>query len=160
MSKVILASVFLGAFLILVFLFRLTRHQPSVPQTEVSRNTQIRVGDKSLSVEVADTAESRAGGLMNRPSLPWDEGMLFVFASEQPLSFWMKNTLMPLDIAFADATGVIFQIEQMEPQTLSSHPSSRQAKYALEVNQGWFAASGVKVGDKLSKDNPSKGLSF
>lgn len=149
MSKVLLALVFLGAFLVLVFLYRLILHQPLVPQVGVPKNAQIRVGDKSLSVEVVDTAESRAKGLMHRSSLSWGEGMLFVFESEQPLSFWMKNTLIPLDIAYADIDGVIFQIEQMEPQTLTPHPSSRYAKYALEVNHGWFAASVVKIGDKI-----------
>jgi len=106
-----------------------------------------------LLVEVADTTQQRTKGLMSRTSLPWDQGMLFVFDSEQPLSFWMKDTLIPLDIAFADASGVIFQIDSMEPQTLTAHPSSRPAKYALEVNRGWFASSRVKIGDKIAVGN-------
>ncbi|MDP2874036.1 MAG: DUF192 domain-containing protein [bacterium] len=145
-----IASVFIGAFLVLLFLVLLTRREVASPLVAGSRKTQIRVGDKSLSVEVAETSESRARGLMNRASLPWDEGMLFVFDQEQALAFWMKNTLIPLDIAFADAAGVIFQIAQMEPQTLTPHPSSRLAKYALEVNRGWFAKNGLKAGAKIA----------
>lgn len=150
MSKVLSALALLGAFLVLVFLNRLAVHKSVAPQANNSKTTRIRVGDRFLSVEVVSTAESRARGLMNRASLPWDEGMLFVFESEQPLAFWMRNTLIPLDIAFADAAGVIFQIEPMEPQTLNSHPSIKPAKYALEVNRGWFEARGVKIGDRIA----------
>jgi len=113
---------------------------------------RLRVGQAYLSVEVAFTSASRARGLMFRPSLPADRGMLFVYREPALVSFWMKDTSIPLDIAFADGEGVIFQMETMTPYSLDSYLSQKPARYALEVNRGWFAAQGVRVGDHLVLD--------
>jgi uncharacterized membrane protein (UPF0127 family) len=98
-------------------------------------------------VEVASTPQTRATGLMNRFSLQQDHGMLFVFESPQPLAFWMKNTYIPLSIAFVDERGRIVNIENMRPQDESTHWSKGPARYALEMRQGWFAARGIGAGD-------------
>jgi len=102
---------------------------------------------KEIRVELAKTPEERAIGLMNRKQLEKDEGMFFIFESEGYHSFWMKNTLLPLSIAFIDKDRRIVDIKDMKPLTLDSHSPSRQVVYALEMNKGWFAANGVRVGD-------------
>ncbi len=100
-------------------------------------------------VEIADGPFERARGLMYRKSLGEDRGMLFVFSRDQELSFWMKNTRIPLSIAYIDSKGRITDILDMKP--LDDKPphyvSSEPAQYALEVNQGFFDEHGVKVGD-------------
>ena len=101
-------------------------------------------------VEVVDTPDQRATGLMNRFSLQPEHGMLFVFDKPQPLAFWMKNTYIPLSIAFVDAQGMIINIEDMRPQDESTHWSRANALYAIEVMQGWFAARGISAGTKVS----------
>jgi uncharacterized membrane protein (UPF0127 family) len=108
-------------------------------------------GDKvEVWVEIADNDAERARGLMGRTALAEDRGMLFVFDEEQTLSFWMKNTLIPLSIAFMDSEGRIVDIQDMKP--LDDDPphyvSAKPARYALEVNQGFFEERGVKVGDR------------
>ncbi len=105
-------------------------------------------GHKVLA-EVAATDNSRATGLMYRRMMPEHRGMLFVFAHAQPQSFWMMNTYLPLSIAFIDEAGVIVNIADMKPLTTDPHPSSRPAKYALEMNQGWFARRGIKAGARV-----------
>lgn len=102
---------------------------------------------QALTVEIADDREERSTGLMNRDSLPEDHGMLFVHPEPDTLRFWMKDTTIPLDLAYLDAEGVIFQIEAMEPLSLEVKESEGLALYALEVNRGWFAEHGVEVGD-------------
>lgn len=109
----------------------------------------ITVGPHSMLVEVADTGENRARGLMNRESLPADEGMLFVYPDEEPRSFWMKNVRFPLSIAFADKDGKIVSIADMKPMSSRSTTSGAAAMYALEVNEGWFLEHDVTVGQKL-----------
>lgn len=101
----------------------------------------------ALTVEVADEPDERSTGLMRRDSLPEDRGMLFVFPGPDTLRFWMRETTIPLDLAYLDAAGTIFQIEAMEPLSLEVVESDRPARFALEVNRGWFAAHGVAVGD-------------
>jgi len=100
-----------------------------------------------LVAELAVTDEERAIGLMFRASLPDGEGMLFVFERDQPLSFWMQNTFIPLSIAFIASDGRIDEIRDMRPLDLAAVASSRPARYALEVPQGWFGRAGVQVGD-------------
>lgn len=109
----------------------------------------IRVAGIEVMVEIADDDEERSRGLMHRESLPEDQGMLFVYTEERTLSFWMRNTLIPLDIAYIDREGRIVDIQQMEPQDSTTHPSAAPAMYALEMNQGWFEAHDVKVGDRI-----------
>ena len=99
-----------------------------------------------LTAEVAANDNSRTVGLMHRRMMPENRGMLFVFTYAQPQSFWMMNTYLPLSIAFIDEQGVIVNIDDMKPLTTDPHPSAKPAKYALEMNQGWFAKRGIKAG--------------
>ena len=117
----------------------------------------IKVGDKSLKVSLAITPEQQKRGLMNIQGmpprvLPEDQGMLFVYRREEMISFWMKNTTIPLSIAFIDKKGVIKEIKDMEPGSRASVRPERPAQYALEVNRGWFTKNNVRVGDKLKLD--------
>ncbi|HXU51961.1 MAG TPA: DUF192 domain-containing protein [Casimicrobiaceae bacterium] len=106
----------------------------------------IDVGGRAIRVEVADSAGVRETGLMNRFSIPADEGMLFVFPVPQPLAFWMHDTYMPLSIAFIDAEGRILNIEEMAPRSDATHLSHGEALYALEMRQGWFRRHGIEPG--------------
>ncbi len=111
---------------------------------------KIIVGKTPLRVEVAATPEKQERGLMFRQSLPEDEGMLFVFKEPQELTFWMRNTLIPLDIAFVSADGVILNIHQAKPLDESiQYRSAGSAKYVIETNQGWFARHGIQPGDRV-----------
>lgn len=115
-------------------------------------------GEKvELQVEIADNDAERERGLMERTALGQNRGMLFVFDSEQTLSFWMKNTLIPLSVAYINSEGRIIDIQDMQPLDETSHPSAEPAQYALEVNQGYFAERGVEVGDmaKLPVEEPA-----
>ncbi|MEO6748827.1 MAG: DUF192 domain-containing protein [Casimicrobiaceae bacterium] len=107
---------------------------------------KLDVAGQRISVEVAATPPTRETGLMNRFSIPPDEGMVFVFPQPQPLSFWMRNTYAPLSIAFIDANGRILNIADMAPRTDDTHLSSGVALYALEMRQGWFRRHGIDAG--------------
>ena len=111
------------------------------PQT-----TALTIGSATVSVEIADDPAEREHGLMKRDTLGADQGMLFVYPDERPRSFWMKDTSLPLSIAYLDAQGRIVRIADMTPFDTSTVPSLRPAMYALEVNQGWFAKHAVQVG--------------
>lgn len=102
---------------------------------------------REIQVEVARTPGERAVGLMGRKHLGKEEGMLFVFEEEGYHSFWMKDTLIPLSIAFIDKKGQIVKITDMKPLTMTSHPPPKPILYALEMNQGWFSRNGIRVGD-------------
>lgn len=102
---------------------------------------------KKIFVEVAKTPDQVSRGLMFRKSLDKDSGMLFVFDSPKPLSFWGMNTFMPLDIAFIDEGGTIRDIKRIKEHDLTSVKSSCPCKYALEVEDGWFKSNGFSVGD-------------
>ena len=104
---------------------------------------------KKLLIELADTHLKRELGLMNRKSLSKNEGMLFKFPYSTRLSFWMKDTYIPLDIAFLDERGKILQIESMSPLSTRAIVSSDYCKYALEVNKGWFKENEIKVGNLI-----------
>jgi uncharacterized membrane protein (UPF0127 family) len=108
--------------------------------------TTLVLGGQALRVEVVDTPETRARGLMFRDSLAEDRGMLFVYPDEQPRSFWMENTEIPLSIAFVSAAGAIVRIRDMRPFDRGHTRSGQPARYAIEVNQGWFAAHGIGEG--------------
>jgi len=110
----------------------------------------LTMGKSSARVEIADTELARRNGLMHRESMPADQGMLFSYDRPRRLSFWMKNTKIPLDIAFIDEGGVIFQIEQMQPFDEGHTVAVREARFALEMNAGWFKDHGVRVGDKVA----------
>lgn len=110
----------------------------------------LNIKGNRIIAEVAATPEDRALGLMFRTALHPDSGMIFVFENEQPLRFWMKNTYIPLSIAFIDEDGVITDIREMAPlDTFTRYESSRPARYALEANSGWFFAHGIKPGDMV-----------
>jgi uncharacterized membrane protein (UPF0127 family) len=110
-------------------------------------------GEKEVEVrvEVADDLAEQAKGLMDRTALGENRGMLFVYPEERELSFWMKNTLIPLSIAFIDSERRIIDIQEMKP--LDDEPpnyvSAEPAQYALEVNHGFFEEQGVRVGDRV-----------
>lgn len=105
---------------------------------------------KKLSVEIADTPSRREIGLMHRKHLGSNEGMLFKFPHSDNLRFWMKNTHIPLDIAFLKEDGTIFQIASMYPMSTRNTVATQPCKYALEVNQGWFKENNIQVGQKLN----------
>jgi uncharacterized membrane protein (UPF0127 family) len=109
----------------------------------------LSIGGQTLNAEVASTEADRATGLMHRRMLPENRGMLFVFPEIAMHAMWMMNTFVPLSVAFIDKDGVIINIEDMQPQTTDSHGAARAAKYALEMNQGWFRKRGIKAGDKV-----------
>lgn len=104
----------------------------------------------TLAVEVADTPEERSVGLMNRESLAEDAGMLFIWPEDTGSGFWMKDTLIPLSVAFIDAEGVIVDIQDMQPLDETLHQSPAPYRYAVEANQGWFAGHGIEPGDTVT----------
>jgi uncharacterized membrane protein (UPF0127 family) len=110
---------------------------------------KIIIGSKVLIVESAETQEDEAQGLMNRKSLGQNEGMMFLFEEGSLPCFWMKNTLIPLSIAFVDRDNVIVKIEDMQPETENEHCSGKPVVFAIEVNQGWFKNNNINVGDKI-----------
>jgi uncharacterized membrane protein (UPF0127 family) len=114
------------------------------------RTTVLHVGSQALKVEIAASEAERNRGLMFRKSLPREEGMLFIFDDPGYYAMWMKNTLIPLSVAFVDREGVILNIADMAPQTLDSHLAAGPALYAIETNKGWFAAHHVQAGDKVT----------
>ena len=114
------------------------------------RTSSVKVASHPLKVEVAADEPQREQGLMYRKSLGREEGMLFIFDEPAYHSMWMKNTLIPLSVAFIDKEGVILNIVDMEPQTLDAHMAAGPAVYAIEANKGWFAANKVKAGDKVT----------
>lgn len=120
----------------------------TVPLESYGRAT-ISVNGIEIDVYVADENSERAEGLMfvQKEDLAADEGMIFVFPTDQELSFWMESTLIPLDIAFLDSKGKILNIRQMQPLDRSPQPSDGPGRYAVEMREGYFAEKGVKAGD-------------
>jgi len=118
-------------------------HAAGLPTVELS------IKGHRLVAEVAATEATRSTGLMNRFSLQPDHGMLFVFKEPQPQAFWMKNTYVPLSIAFIDGDGLIINIEDMAPLTQNTHPSRGRALYALEMKKGWFAERNIGPGIRI-----------
>jgi len=114
------------------------------------KTSQVKVAGHPLKVELAIEEPQRLQGLMYRKALGKEDGMLFIFDEPGYHSIWMKNTLIPLSVAFVDKDGVILNIADMEPQTLDSHMAAGPATYAIETNKGWFAANKVKAGDKVT----------
>jgi uncharacterized protein len=112
--------------------------------------TTLTIGKHKIVAEVAATDEQRATGLMYRFSLKPDHGMIFVFESAQPQAFWMKNTFIPLSIAFIGSDGRIVNIADMAPQDERAHWSTGPAQYALEMRKGWFAEHGIGPGDRVT----------
>jgi uncharacterized protein len=110
----------------------------------------IKVGKATLKVNISRTKQSQAKGLMHIKSLPCDHGMVFEYPEEQILNFWMKNTTIPLSIAFIDKNSQIIEIRDMDPMSEKRISSSEPAQYALETNKGWFDGNNIKVGDSVT----------
>ncbi|MCK9284296.1 MAG: DUF192 domain-containing protein [Rhodocyclaceae bacterium] len=110
----------------------------------------LSAGIRRIEAEVAATQKNRMQGLMNRLSMATNHGMLFVFASDDRHCMWMRNTLIPLSVAFLDAAGKIINIEDMQPRTENNHCAARPARYALEMNLGWFRQHGIGADAPLS----------
>lgn len=110
----------------------------------------LTVNGHRLTVEVANTEPARAQGLMHRRVLPENRGMLFVFPASAHHSMWMMNTHIPLSVAFLDERGVIINIADMEPHSRDTHTAAKPARYALEVNRGWFAKRGIRPGARVA----------
>jgi uncharacterized membrane protein (UPF0127 family) len=131
---------------------------PSRTTTEATQASRLRTvtihasnGEQvRLRVEIADDVSEQTRGLMYRTALAEDRGMLFIFPHEEIRSFWMKNTLIPLSIAYLNSEGRIVDIQDMKPldDDLPHYVSAEPARYALEVNQDFFEEHGVKVGDR------------
>ncbi|MBP6564529.1 MAG: DUF192 domain-containing protein [Burkholderiales bacterium] len=124
--------------------------QPADGKPQSLPITTIKVGPHPVAAEVAATPDQRTIGLMYRFSLPADHGMLFVFPEPQPLSFWMRNTYIPLSIAYIDVEGRILNVVEMAPRSDATHPSRGEALYALEMRKGWFADKGVGPGTRVT----------
>ena len=103
-----------------------------------------------VEAEIAASIDERAEGLMWRKSVPDGSGMIFVYPRDERMSFWMKNTLVPLSIAFIDSRGILREILDMEPHDLTPVKSAGYRRFALEVPQGWFAKNGIEAGSALS----------
>ena len=110
---------------------------------------RLSAGMHAIQAEVAQSPDERSIGLMFRKSMGTDDGMLFVFEQSGQQCFWMKNTLLPLSVAFIADDGTIVNIEAMKPQTLDDHCSAKPVRFVLEMNDGWFARRGIKVGSKI-----------
>ena len=110
---------------------------------------ELSAGIHLIRAEVVYTFETRAQGLMFRKYLGPNEGMLFVFPQAEVQCMWMKNTLIPLSVAFVDEKGKIVSISDMQPQTETSHCAAAPAKFALEMPAGWFAKKGIKSGTTI-----------
>lgn len=115
----------------------------AMPQIELTIHKHV------LTAEVAGNDADRMQGLMHRRMLPENRGMLFVFQNVAHHGMWMMNTYIPLSVAFIDESGVIINIEDMQPHTRDSHSAKKPVRYALEMNLGWFRKRGIKPGMKV-----------
>lgn len=127
----------------LVLLFSLPVLADELPRVDLT------AGFYRIQAEVAARDPDRMQGLMHRRSMPANHGMLFVFAQAARHCMWMRNTLLPLSVAFLDEEGRILNIEDMQPQTEDNHCAVKAARYALEMNLGWFAGKGIKPGTRI-----------
>ena len=109
----------------------------------------LNAGIHRIKAEIAADQPTRMQGLMQRKHLPVNHGMLFVFPVADRHCMWMRNTLIPLSVAFLDAEGKILNIENMQPQTEKNHCASAPARFALEMNSGWFASKGIRAGQRI-----------
>lgn len=135
--------VFLLCLMFFISTMSLARESVELEQRSLS------LQGESIVVEVADTEFSRSVGLMYREYLPANEGMLFVFKHPTQPCFWMKNTLIPLSIAFITAAGNISSIHSMQPHSTALHCPTEPILYALEMNEGWFAEHGIGTGTAI-----------
>ena len=110
---------------------------------------RLNAGIHNINAELAATPQQREIGLMFRPAMPANDGMLFAFERPGQQCFWMKNTLIPLSIAFLADDGSVVNVDDMKPQTLDGHCSAKPVRFVLEMNAGWFARRGIKAGSKV-----------
>jgi hypothetical protein len=110
---------------------------------------ELGAGMYRIEAEVAHTAQARQVGLMMRKTMAPQRGMVFVFEHDATHCMWMKNTFLPLSVAFVDAQGKVINIEDMQPQSEDNHCAAAPARFALEMNLGWFRERGIKAGDVL-----------
>ena len=118
-------------------------------QPQALATIQLNAGMHNIKAQLASTPNQRQIGLMFRRSMPTNEGMLFVFDAPGQQCFWMRNTLLPLSIAFLRDDGTVVNIDDMQPQTDDSHCSQQPVRFVLEMNVGWFAKRGVKAGSVI-----------
>ena len=124
------------------------------------KTIKLYLGSAELTVEIADENHERQAGMMHRTTMPENEGMLFVFPYPHQSGFWMKNTIVPLSIAYIDPASRVIEIHDMQPgNTKPVESRSARVQYALEVNQGWFAKNGIKPGAVLTTDHGSLAVS-
>ncbi|MDI9335609.1 MAG: DUF192 domain-containing protein [Gammaproteobacteria bacterium] len=135
-------------FILLLLVGQVGLTWAQMPQIGLPTKT-LQLGANLLRVQIANTDEQRGMGLMFRQNLPTNEGMLFVFPVKSMQCFWMKNTYLPLSLAFISDSGTIVQIEDMTPMSTQSHCSREPVKYVLEVNRGWFHQKWVKNGSQV-----------
>lgn len=134
---------------ILWLLCHLPSHAQSHPQP-ILPEVELRIGGKKISAEVADDESERAAGLMFRKSLASDSGMLFVMDRPGPVGFWMKNTEVPLTIAYIDPRGTIMELHDLHPRDETPVPSRfRNIAFALEMPQGWFTKNNIWPGERV-----------
>ena len=123
-------------------------HQDELQHRNLPR-VELSAGEHSLHAWVACSEEEHDLGLMHRQELGHGEGMLFVWDEAGPKSFWMKDTPLPLSIAFVDTEGAVVNVADMAPRSEDSHCPKKPIRYALEMEQGWFEKKGVKAGDRI-----------
>lgn len=122
---------------------------PMLVSAQPLPRVQLSAGLYLIHAEVADTFVSRMQGLMHRESMGANDGMLFIFDEPGIQCMWMKNTLIPLSVAYIADDGSIVNIEDMKPQTEDAHCTKRPVRFALEMNRGWFVSKGMGAGTKL-----------
>jgi uncharacterized membrane protein (UPF0127 family) len=132
--------------LLLVLLLTLGASAASAQQLPMM---ELTAGFHRIEAEVAANNAARMQGLMQRKSMATQRGMLFVFDRDAQHCMWMKNTFLPLSVAFIDETGKILNIEDMQPHSEDNHCAAKPARYALEMNVGWFSRRGIKRGDRI-----------
>ena len=139
---------------LLVLIYILANSSVSEKENEIS---SVEILGKSVNIEIADEYDELRKGLMFRESLAEDSGMLFIFEDEMIRSFWMKNTLIPLDLIFIDEDFVIVNIREnavpCEEDPCPTYNSKEPAKYVLEVNAGYVEEQGIKIGDGMKVSN-------
>jgi uncharacterized protein len=127
----------------------LALHAPGAGWADPLLTYPLKIKGHVIRVEVANTEDTRHTGLMFRDGLPENQGMLFVYETPGRYAMWMKNTLIPLSVAFIDGAGHIINIEDMQPETENAHSARGSAAFSLETNQGWFKKRGIKAGDRV-----------
>lgn len=143
--QLILAIVIIGVVVLVIFF-----HTGDVVFQQMDITIVNSVGENiTVDVEIAETSAQHRKGLSGRDSLDEGSGMLFVFSKDVTLSFWMKDTSIPLSIAFIDSDGIIIDIQEMEPYSRESHAPQVPYRYALEVNRDFFTKNHVDIGDMV-----------